>query len=116
METEVINRRVTNGRVHSNKDFLVVKEVIGEDAIKENTLNNLTVTTQSGKVFYADKESRSDINEAINIAEDEGQISTFWKLAEEFEGNRIVEITLDELKEVRKLALVKKGQLVGAIN
>ena len=116
METEIVKKRLVNGRKHSDINVLALKEVLGSNAIKENTLSNLTVTTTNGKVFYADKDSRADINEAINIAEDEGQTSTFWKLAEEFDGSKIVEVTLDELKEVRKLALEEKGKLVGAVS
>ena len=83
------------------------------EAIKDEQLKKLTVTIGSGKVFYADAESRIDLRDAIELGNDLGQTSTYWKLAEEFNGSRIVEVTLDELKEASKLALETKGQIVG---
>jgi len=81
--------------------------------IKEKALSSLTVTTVGGKVFYADSDSRIDLSDAISLAEETSQNSTLWKLAEEFEGNRIISVTLDELKEARKLALEAKASLIG---
>ena len=86
-------------------------------AEKENLgyLSNLTVTTATGKVFYADTESRVDLNDAIRKAEKEHLSSTYWKLAKEFEGQRIVLVTLEEITEASDLALVAKGVIVGAV-
>lgn len=86
-----------------------------EDTVKEYKLNNLTVVTASGKVFYADPSSRVDLGDAIAEAEVRGLTSTTWKLAEEFEGSRYAVVTIDELKEARGLALETKGNIVGAV-
>jgi len=82
---------------------------------KEETLKKLTVTLSDGKVFYADAESRIDLRDAIELGIELNQTSTAWKLAEDFNGSRIVEVTIDELKEASKLALMTKGNIVGAI-
>ena len=82
---------------------------------KEETLKKLTVTLSDGKVFYADAESRIDLRDAIELGIELNQSSTAWKLAEDFNGSRIVEVTIDELKEASKLALMTKGNIVGAI-
>lgn len=81
--------------------------------VKAAQLAELTVTLVCGKVFYADAASRGDLADAIAIAEEEGLVSTTWKLAEEFEGTRWVEVTLTELKEARKLGLIAKASIVG---
>lgn len=81
--------------------------------LKTEALSKLTVTTSSGKVFYADTESRVDLSEAIKIGERDSKTSTMWKLAEEFEGQRVTYITLDEAREASELALYAKGSLVG---
>lgn len=83
------------------------------DSIKKYTLDKMTVPTESGKVFYADTASRQDLADAILHGTDLGQTSTLWKLAEEFEGSKIVSVTLDELKEASRLALAAKGGMVG---
>lgn len=82
---------------------------------KTEALVNLTVTTSSGKVFYADTESRVDLNDAIRRAEKENLSSTSWKLAEAFEGERVVIVTLEEIREAADLALSAKGSIVGVI-
>lgn len=82
---------------------------------KLEALSNLTVTTSTGKVFYANTESRVDLNDAIRKAEKEHLSSTYWKLAKEFEGQRIVSVTLEEIIEASDLALVAKGTIVGAV-
>lgn len=91
------------------------QEALEAKQVKADTLARLTVTTASGKVFYADTESRIDLQTAISSAETTGATSTMWKLAEEFNGTRIVEVTLDEIKEASAKALEEKGKLVGAI-
>lgn len=97
-------------------DKAVSKYVAGVvEQEKDDKLNRLRVTTGLGKVFYADPTSRVDIGDAIGTAEAEGIASTVWKLAEEFEGSRYAVVTLDELKEARKLALEAKGSIVGAV-
>lgn len=86
-----------------------------ETVAKTEALSKLTVTTQSGKVFYADTESRVDLNDAIRRAEKENLTSTSWKLAEEFEGERVVIVTLEEIREAADLALSAKASIVGVI-
>lgn len=85
------------------------------DAIKDDTLNRLTVTTSSGKVFYADPTSRSDLTDAILLGQSAGITETAWKLAKEFNGSRYAVVTITELAEAAMLALQTKGQIVGAI-
>lgn len=98
---------------------LVVINKIKDEQIaekeKSEALSNLTVITSTGKVFYADTESRVDLNDAIRKAEKEHLSSTYWKLAKEFEGQRIVLVTLEEIIEASDLALVAKGAIVGAV-
>lgn len=90
-----------------------VKQVSNET--KVTALGVLTVTTSSGKVFYANTESRIDMQAAIDGADLKGTTSTLWKLAEEFEGARIVEVSLDEIREASALALEAKAGLVGVL-
>ena len=85
------------------------------EQVKVTSLANLTVTTESGKVFYADTEARIDIESAIRVGELTSQDSTVWKLAEEFEGSKYAQVTIDELREASMLALLAKGSIVGAV-
>jgi len=100
--------------VESNELLLEYIDSIAKTT-KEETLSKLIVTLTDGKVFYADAESRLDLRDAIQLGLDLGQDTTYWKLAEEFNGQRIVEVTINELKEASKLALLTKGQIVGAV-
>lgn len=86
-----------------------------DEQVKTEALTKLTVTTQSGKVFYADTESRVDLNDAVRKAEKEKLSSTYWKLAKEFGGKRIVSVTIEEIIEASYLALEAKGAIVGAV-
>ena len=86
-----------------------------DEQVKTEALAKLTVTTSSGKVFYADTESRVDLNDAIRKAENENLANTPWKLAEAFEGERVVIVTLEEIREAADLALSAKGSIVGVI-
>jgi hypothetical protein len=85
------------------------------DAQKEEVLKRLTVTTASGKVFYADTEARIDLQSAIEASNLSGTTETMWKLAEEFEGQKIVLVTLDEIREAGVKALEAKGSIVGVM-
>jgi len=67
----------------------------------------MTVTTESDKEFYADPISRADISDAIALAGETGQTSTPWKLVSGW-----TPVTLDELREARKLGLELKGSIV----
>ena len=85
------------------------------DVQKADDLARLTVTIGSGKVFYANSEARGDLRDAIGIALDEGQTETIWKLAEVYAGSKLNNVTIEELKEASKLALIAKGEIIGAI-
>lgn len=114
--TILLNKRDTKGAY--KPDSKVIKKLADEqkqieaEAAKEEALSRLTVTV-NGKVFYADTPSRIDLSEAIRAAEQRSIASTLWKLAEPFEGKRVVSVTLDELKEASYLALSAKAQLIG---
>lgn len=97
------------------KEKLKSDAIIEYERIKIDTLSALTVKVSTGKVFYADSESRVDIESAIRNAESKGISYTKWKLAEEFNGNKITIVTLEELKEASYLALNTKATLVGIV-
>lgn len=96
----------------ANRD-LEAKKVLEAKELKEKALKDLTVTTYSGKVFYADTESRVDIRDAIDVGISLGKTSTIWKLAREFNGNKVVEVTIEELREASELALKSKATIIG---
>lgn len=75
--------------------------------VKDYRLSTLTVTIDD-KIFYADPNSRADISEAVNVAEEEGLTETNWKCK-----NGIKTVTISELKKVRMLALQKKAEIIG---
>jgi len=92
------------------------------DGVKDEALNRLTVTISSGKVFYADPTSRSDLTDAILLGQASGITETAWKLAEPLDGvppidgkERIYLVTVQELAEAGMLALQAKGKIVGAL-
>lgn len=85
------------------------------DIAKAEALKRLTVTTESGKVFYADTEARIDLQSAIEASNLLGTTETMWKLAEEFERQKIVLVTLDEIREASAKALEAKGSIVGVV-
>ena len=101
--------------VNLQNEKQLAKAKANETVEKIEALAKLTVTTSSGKVFYADTESRVDLNDAIRKAEKENLANTPWKLAEEFEGERVVIVTLEEIREAADLALSSKGSIVGVI-
>lgn len=70
-------------------------------------LENLTVTTQSGKEFYANSTARIDLLSAINASESFGVTEKEWKLTT---GKEVVSIA--EIKEANLLAIQVKGELV----
>jgi hypothetical protein len=85
------------------------------DGVKEVSLSRLTVTISTGKVFYADPISRSDIGDAIKLSEILGNTETQWKLAEEYDGQKVAIVTLNELQEALMLGLQTKASLIGVI-
>ncbi len=90
-----------------------------EDAklVKEESLSRLTVTITSGKVFYADPNSRTDLVDVViegmlnNMPDD---YQTEWKTvsrgAEPFEL-----VTFAELKEAKRKALEAKASIIGVV-
>lgn len=93
------------------EEELSAAAVIAAAAEKVELLSHLTVTTASGKVFYADAESRLDLEVAIQRGSEIGIAETTWKLAEG--EDRMVVVSIDELKEASYLALQTKAQLIG---
>jgi len=78
---------------------------------KEQLLERITVTTQSGKIFDGDELSQTRIARALQIGEFTGQTSTAWKLAD----NTVQQVTYVELQEALTLAMIEVGRIVGAI-
>lgn len=85
------------------------------DAQQQYELSNLKVTISSGKVFYADSESRTDLISAIDGANLRGETQAEWKLAEEYNGFKITTVTLTEIREALALALEGKAKIIGVI-
>lgn len=91
--------------------------------VQKNTqLDRLEVTTSSGKTFYADPDSRSDLVAAILLGDKQNKNSTKWKLSKKVEGQapllgteKVYDVTKDELIEALGIALETKGQIVGAV-
>lgn len=86
--------------------------ILKKDGNKINKLNEAIVEVSTGKKFYADPTSRTDIADAISISSETGQTTVLWKLAEPIEGNKWVLVTLAELQEARILGLEYKGSLL----
>jgi len=117
-------KKIPDDWIEYQKDFMpqelldgLNKDSLQYDTVqsKEQKLNNLTVTTTSGKIFYADPESRTDILDVvmeglINQLPDE--YTTEWKTVSRGEAPFEV-VTFAELKEAKRLALEAKGQIVG---
>ena len=78
------------------------------DSEKDKQLSRVTVTTTSGKEFYADPLSRVDIADAVQVAINSGLTSTSWKLVSGW-----TTVTLDEMKEAQRLGLEAKGAIIG---
>lgn len=104
------------GALHTPKYREVNEENISKaKGDKTNALSVATVTTTSGKVFYADTESRTDLISACQEALENNLPVTFeseWKLAEPIDGSKLSIVTLAEIREARSLALRFKGSLV----
>lgn len=78
---------------------------------KFELLDTITVTTQSGKTFHGDEVSQGRIARALQIAGFTGQTQTGWKLTD---GNTHI-VTVEELQEALRLAMIEVGRIVGAI-
>jgi len=103
----------TEEQLASEAKVYTDESLIEDEESKLEALANLRVTIANGKVFYADMESRLDIEQAIGIATRSGVASTSWKLAEPFEGSKIASVTLVELQEASYLALKAKSEIIG---
>ena len=73
----------------------------------KTSVDNIKVTTSTGKVFDGDEKSQDRMVRAIQIASITGQTTTNWKLAD----NSIVMVTLEELKEALTLAGQEMSEL-----
>ena len=78
---------------------------------KQQLLESITVTTQSGKTFDGDELSQTRIARALQIGSFTGQTLTAWKLAD----NTVQQVTYVELQEALTLAMIEVGRIVGAI-
>lgn len=108
VETSIIEQAITEQEKEYNINIGIENKLI-----VKNKLRNLNVTTTSGKVFYADLESRVDLEVAVQRLLDNNITETKWKLAEPIDGKKEQTVTIEELKEASKLALFKKGSLIG---
>lgn len=82
--------------------------------IKQWKLDNIIVTLEDGETrFYANSQSRSDISDAISLAEEMGATSestTTWKTPDGFKT-----VTLAQLKKAKRLGLEAKASIIGVI-
>lgn len=99
--------------VFKQQNVYKIPILVDEEAIKKSQIDRIKVRVSTGKVFYADPTSRADIADAIDLAVEENRTTAPWKLAEEFEGNKIAIVTLEEFKEARRLGLAAKGSIIG---
>ena len=76
-------------------------------ALRQATVDSITVTTQSGKKFDGDELSQDRMNKAISVAAITGLTSCTWVLAD----NVPTIVTVNELKE----ALALSFQAMGAV-
>jgi len=106
--TELIRTFVpitTSARI---EDFLYPYLLEINKTNKENEIKNIQVITSSGKTFYADPESRTDLSDAISIMTKENISEYMWKTVNGFEL-----VTIDEMIEARALGLKQKGTIIG---
>lgn len=96
---------IENGKAYT--DVQAAAQNFYSKVTKAKNLENCIVTTSTGKRIYADPASRTDITDAINIAIETGETSVNWKTADGW-----IEVTLDEMKEARLLALQKKEEII----
>lgn len=118
-EVEVVNEDETSYVQYEYDKVIVTNSNIYADVVeaatmhfremnKEHLLNSIVVTTTSGKEFYADPISRTDLADAISIAEESSEVAVLWKLATGW-----TEVTLEEMKEARLLGLQEKARVIG---
>lgn len=118
-EVEVVNEDETTYVQYEYDKVIVINSSTYADAVeaatnyfrkvnKEYLLDSIVVTTTSGKSFYTDPISRTDLADAISIANESGKTTVLWKLATGWE-----EVTLEEMKEARLLGLQEKAKIIG---
>jgi hypothetical protein len=78
---------------------------------KQQRLDSIIVTTQSGKQFNGNETARVNMVSAITLAGFANQLSTSWKLA----NNTVATVTLTELQEALHLAMLELAEIVGAV-
>jgi len=90
-------------------DYSLVADLDREykKSLRSKTVNNLLVTTESGKVFDADETSQTRMARAIQVAEISGLTETLWGMGD----NTKQTVTIAELKE----ALAKGLQAQAAV-
>jgi len=118
-EVEVVNEDETTYVQYEYDKVIVANSSAYADSVeaatnyfrkvnKEHLLNSIVVTTSSGKSFYADPISRTDLADAISIADESNETAVLWKLATGWE-----QVTLEEMKEARLLGLQEKAKVIG---
>ena len=110
---------LANKRTITNEDesvqyvadgILIESETDAKDAIKQHHTDTCIVTTESGKRFYADKESRIDLLSVVlenTDANNDLKYSEQWKTADGW-----VDVTVGEIREALKLATDAKKNIV----
>jgi hypothetical protein len=97
-----------NGKVHvvSYHETARYRQKIRKDE-KVRDVQNILVTTSTGKVFDGDEASQGRMLRAIQIAGIAGETETEWKLAD----NTTALVTLEELKEALMLAGLEMSRI-----
>ena len=95
----------------------VTEEVSLSTGDKEMALASAIVTISTGKKFYVDAESKTDIIGALAEGILIGaplETEVDWKLAEAIDGSQWAKVTMFELQEASKLGLQFKGGVINA--
>lgn len=79
----------------------LAKAVLLQKLNRDNAIAELTVTTATGLSFNADERSQERMARRLMVAQELGEITVQWRLAD----NSEVEVTLAELKEALQLAV-----------
>jgi len=77
---------------------------------KQKKLDEIIVTTSTGKSFYCDPVSRTDISDAIALSVETGQTTIDWKLSTGWEN-----VSLSDMREARILGLQAKANIIGML-
>lgn len=101
-----------NGDFVSDNDLHFTFDNDSIQKSKDELLREIIVTVSTGKVFDGDELSQTRMARALQIASFAGQSSTPWKLQD----NTVEDVTIAELQEALALAMVRVGEIVGAID